>query len=256
LRIVLPNIAICDPDIGTIIQQRIQEGCFGDATSATSSTSGLNANHASQMGQDAQLRSMIESTGQLDLDKWGHSDFRGRSSEKVFARQIGEQLKDVLGAGQVLAKISRGPPMLAFNIPKSATEYPSDFGIPNTIGLPSREVAKALCSDALGCACCLLHFIHQPSFYKMFDRVYDTPAKHFGDDENRHLPLLYMMLALGCLFHAGPVDDTTPSEYSTCENRMGQGQVLFRRQPFTVFVYIDWTKPSPSLNNLAAPLAP
>jgi hypothetical protein len=214
---------MCDPDIGTIIQQRIQEGYSGDTTNATSSTLGLNANLASQMGQDVQLRSMIESTGQLDLDKWGRCNFRGGSSEKVFVRLMGEQLKDVLGAGQVLAKISRDPSMLTFNIPKSATECPSDFGLPNTIGLPSREVAKALCSDALGCPCCLLRFIHQPSFYKMFDRVYDIPAKDFCDDENRHLPLLYMILALGCLFHSGPVDDTTPSEYSTCKNRIGQG---------------------------------
>jgi hypothetical protein len=163
---------------------------------------------------------------------------------------MGEQLKDVLGAGQVLAKISRDLSMLAFDIPKSATECPSDFGLPNSMGLPSREVAKVLSSDALSCACCLLRFIHQPSFYKMFDRIYDIPAKDFGDDENRHLPLLYMMLALGCLFHCGPVDDTTPSEYSTCENRMGQGQVLFPRQPFTTFVSVAWTRAS--LNNLAA----
>ena len=195
---------------------------------------------------------MIESTWQLDLDKRGHCDFRGGSSEKVFARLMGEQLRDLLGAGQVLPKISRDPSILAFDIPKSATECPSDFGLPNTMGLPSREVAKVLCSDALSCACCLLRFIHQPSFYKMFDRIYDIPAKGFGDNENRHLPLLYMMLALGCLFHSDPVDDTTPSEYSTCENRMDQGQVLLPPQPLTTFIYVAGHRAS--LNNLAAPI--
>ena len=34
----------------------------------------------------------------------------------------------------------------------------------------------------------------------MFDRVYETAPENFTDDENRFLPLLYVVLALGCMF--------------------------------------------------------
>lgn len=35
----------------------------------------------------------------------------------------------------------------------------------------------------------------------MFDRIYDIPPENFGDEENRFLPLLYVVLALGCMFN-------------------------------------------------------
>lgn len=150
---------------------------------------------------------------------------------------MAEQLNGLLGDSQILAKTYRESSMMDFDTPRSVTEYPFDFRLPNTADLPSQEVAKALCYDALSCACCLLRFIHQPSFYRMFDRIYNIPAKDFGDDENQHLPLLYMMLALGCLFHYGPVDETMLFEYSPYEKRFKQGQVLLLPQSLRTLIY-------------------
>jgi hypothetical protein len=106
------------------------------------------------------LRSIAESTGEHDREKWGRYDFRGRSSEKVFLRQMGERFRDLFGPGQVPGMIPRDPLMLTFDIPRFVAESPSDRGLLNTTDLPSQEVAQALCSEALNCACCLLCFIH------------------------------------------------------------------------------------------------
>lgn len=156
--------------------------------------------------QDAQLRSMIESTGQLDIDERGYLDFHGGSSGAVFVRRMRERFGDLLGDNLGSLFLPRLPPPKAmgslYTSPRSSSiESPLDMDIPNTIDLPSREVAKKLCHDSLNCACALLRFIHQPTFYKMFDRIYDTPPEHFGDEENRFLPLLYVVLALGCMFN-------------------------------------------------------
>jgi hypothetical protein len=34
----------------------------------------------------------------------------------------------------------------------------------------------------------------------MLDRIYDIPSESYGDAENRFLPLLYVVLAVGTLF--------------------------------------------------------
>lgn len=156
--------------------------------------------------QDAQLRSMIESTGQLDIDERGYLDFHGGSSGAVFIRRMRERFGDLLGDNLGSFFLPRLPRPKAldslYTSPRlSSIESPLEMNIPNTIDLPSREVAKILCHDSLNCACALLRFIHQPTFYKMFDRIYDIPPEHFGDEENRFLPLLYVVLALGCMFN-------------------------------------------------------
>ena len=154
---------------------------------------------------------MIESTGQLDLDEKGNWDFHGGSSGTVWIKRMREQFGGLLGndyGTPFLPKLSRSSmaPTL-FDSPRSATESPMDANLPNTMDLPTREMARALCQDALNSACCLLRFVHQPTFYEMFNRIYNVPAENFGDDENRFLPLLYVVLALGCMFHTEPGQD-------------------------------------------------
>lgn len=111
--------------------------------------------------------------------------------------------------------------------PRSATESPLDSNLPNTMDLPSRECAKALCQYSLDRACSLLRFVHQPTFYEMFNRIYDTPVETFGDEENRFLPLLYVVLALGCMFHDEQGKDPTGQMgHNTYADGIEQGQVI------------------------------
>jgi hypothetical protein len=208
LRTLLPNVDINDPNIEAAVQQRRQEGNAeklvqraGDSTTQDKSNTTQN---------DAQLRSMIESTGQLDLDESGRWDFHGGSSGTVFVKRMREQFGGLLGGGYgtpFLPRLPRTAPLgPIYDSPRSATESPYETGLPNTLDLPSRETARALCTMSLECACALLRFVHQPSFYEMFDRIYDLPPEQYGDEENRFLPLLYVLLALGCMFHSRPTE--------------------------------------------------
>lgn len=169
---------------------------------------------------------MIESTGQLDLDECGHWDFHGGSSGTVFIKRMREQFGDLLGPSNapLFPKIPR--PSLnnsSFDSPRSSTESPLESGLPNTIDLPSKDEAKQLCNYSLTRACSLLRFVHAPSFYVMVERIYNIPPESYGDQENLFLPLLYMVLALGCMFHTDPDEDKPDSAQSTYKAGIDQG---------------------------------
>lgn len=162
--------------------------------------SGITSGESQEDSKDAQLRSMIESTGQLDLDERGDWDFHGRSSGAVFLRRMREQFGGLLGGDSRAPFLPRPPrPRSSFDSPKFF-DSPFETNTPNTMDLPSKETAILLCNCALNRACSLLRFVHEPSFYERFNRIYDTPPENFTDEETRYLPLLYVILALGCMF--------------------------------------------------------
>jgi hypothetical protein len=217
LKTVLPNVDLNDPNVDAALLQSRQTRSAADGPQG-----GPGAKSADAAGteQDGQLRSMIESTGQLDIDESGYWDFHGGSSGAVFIKRMREQFGGLLGTDQstpFLPKLPRPYPPSMFDSPRSSAESPLESGLPNTVDLPSREAAKVLCHAALNCACSLLRFVHLPSFYEMFDRIYDTPPENFGNEENRFLPLLYVVLALGSMFQPGPTDESesTNSTYKT-----------------------------------------
>lgn len=177
--------------------------------------------------KDSLLESMVENTGSLDLDDQGHWDFHGHSSGIVFLRRLRAQFGDLMGNNEGRAtaflKSRRAQPQV-FGSPRSATgESPTDSSLPNTHDLPSRDCAKQLCSTCLNDACALMRFVHQPTFYASFDKIYNTPPENFGHEENSFLPLLYMVLALGCLFGK---DEASNLEQKGYESAIDQGYVI------------------------------
>ncbi|KAF4332107.1 fungal specific transcription factor factor [Fusarium beomiforme] len=50
--------------------------------------------------------------------------------------------------------------------------------------------------------------VHTPSFYDMFDRVYEKPYENLTHEEQRYLGLLYAVMALGCMYNN--LDDYSP----------------------------------------------
>lgn len=230
LKTVFPNVDLNDPNIDALIQQGRQIGNNKDVSQ--SNAAGKSGDGSDSSEHDAHLRSMIESTGQLDLDETGHWDFHGRSSGTVFVRRMREQFGGLLGndySAPLFPRIPRPNVMTPnFESPRSSTESPMDTGLLNTTDLPSRENARALCEDSLNSASSLLRFIHQPTFYEMFDRIYDNQPEDFGDYENRFLPLLYMTLALGCMFHLEPGEDPKNPVQNTYKAGIDQGLKYFR----------------------------
>ncbi|KAI9684188.1 MAG: hypothetical protein M1829_003458 [Trizodia sp. TS-e1964] len=173
---------------------------------------------------DSLLESMVEATGQLDLDDHGHWDFHGHSSGLSFLRGMKDQLGDILGPESTTV----------FQIPKS--RVPLDLspspgeptGLrnkPKKMTLPSREKARELVSNSLDSVCAILRFVHQPSFYDMFDRIYNKPSESYGDAEIRFLPLLYVVLGLGCMFKRTLGADRGKEDY---ESQCREGFKYFR----------------------------
>ena len=225
LRTVLPNVDLNDPNVDGLVQQWRQSGNGKDLPQGHFAKKVADGPTVSK--QDAQLRSMIESTGQLELDESGHWDFHGGSSGAVFVRRMREQFGGLLGSNPHVPLFPRIPrPSMvttSFDSPRSSTDSPMETGLPNTMDLPSKEIAKALCDDSLNSACSLLRFVHPPSFYEMLNRIYDIPPETFGASENLFLPLLYVVLALGCMFHDDAHEDKSSPTQNSYKASIDQG---------------------------------
>lgn len=151
---------------------------------------------------DSLLESMVENTGSLDLDDQGYWDYHGHSSGMIFLQRMREQFGDMMGEadGQGTPFLKTRPWTGVIESPKSSGSSPMESNLPNTHDLPSKPCGRELCESTLDEACALFRFVHQPSFYTLFDRIYDVPSDQWGNEENAFLPLLYIVMAVGCLF--------------------------------------------------------
>ena len=147
---------------------------------------------------------MVQDTGSLDLDDEGHWDFHGHSSGMVFLQRLRQQFGDMLGSvdgiGTMLAKpryFTTTPNV--FDSPKSS-DSPLDFSGPVNVELPDKEHGYRLCELTMSDACSLMRFLHKPTFWKMFHKIYNTPFEMWGNEEHRYLPLLYALMAVGTMF--------------------------------------------------------
>ena len=209
LKTFLPDVDLNDPKFDGGVPQSMhvpadQRPASQAKPSAEDEETSAGANQDTCAEKDSLLESMVENTGSLDLDDRGFWDFHGHSSGLVFLRRMREQFGDLMGEaegqGSTFRLIKSRTLGQVFDSPRSAVESPSETNLPNTHDLPSRMCAQELCESALDVACALFRFVHQPTFYTSFNRVYDIPPDQYGNNENKFLPLLYMVLAVGCLF--------------------------------------------------------
>ena len=149
---------------------------------------------------DHELESMVKTTGSLDLDESGFWDYHGISSGLVFIRRMREQFGDLMGQAEASGSPFVGNASLFSDSPRSTMDSPNDSASPNTHDLPPKSCALDLCSGTLQEACSILRFVHQPTFYRSLDRIYELPLDQWGSEENRFLPLLYTVLAVGSIF--------------------------------------------------------
>jgi hypothetical protein len=162
---------------------------------------------------------MVDNSGCLDRDDQGHWDYHGHTSGIIFVRRLRKQL----GAADIpINRPVRGMTQV-LESPKSASDSPQDASLPPTHDLPPRVVARRLCHNALDDACSLMRFVHEPSFFASLERIYDTPAEQFTNEENSFLPLLYIVMAVGCLFSDDGVGTLDVAGY---EGAIGQGYVV------------------------------
>ncbi|KAL8772959.1 MAG: hypothetical protein Q9209_001979 [Squamulea sp. 1 TL-2023] len=208
LKTVLPDVNLDDPECDAMMPQRMHAPIKQEEQSPNNGVKAGLAMHAAdgdattEAGRDSLLESMVLETGSLHLDDQGHWDFYGQSSGMIFLRRMREHFGDLLAkfddTGLPFMKSSSVSGRLMS--PRSASADPIDSTRNNVQDLPARSCAQKLCNCALDDAAALFPFVHKPTFYKMFDRVYDRPRESYEPVDEKFLPLLYSAIALGCLF--------------------------------------------------------
>lgn len=129
---------------------------------------------------------------------------------------------------ELLAYDSRIPflpqgPRPAVALPLGSLGDWSNFGLranPAFYELPPRQLARTLCEYSFNCATCILRTVHVPSFYRMFDSIYDIPSQIYSSEQRRFLGLLYAVLALGSMYDVDENDPSNPDHYAVA---MDQG---------------------------------
>lgn len=207
LRDVLPDVDLDDPKYDAVVPPRSHPRIKSEKENpATGVTAPLHAHpsHSQavpQAEEDSLLESMVHEVGSLNLDDQGHWDFYGHSSGMIFLRRMREQFGHLLGKADGTNIFTNSTSISSrLNSPKSASQSPINPGLSNVHDLPAKECARKLCSCALDDAAALIRFVHQPSFYAMFECLYSTPPEEFTPADQKFLPFLYSVLALGCLF--------------------------------------------------------
>jgi hypothetical protein len=244
LRVVLPDLNLDDPqfDVHATEQmllafkrEKLQQPSQPPAQSSQPSQAASQQSHANgsadapgadEAGADESLlESMVDKSGSLDLDDQGHWDYHGHTSGIIFLRRLRKQL-GVYQPGTGEIPLRTRPALQQFlESPKSTSESPQEPSLPPTHDLPPRDVARRLCHNALEDGCALIRFVHEPSFYALLDRVYDTSPEHFTNEENSFLPLLYIVMSVGCLFSD---DGAGTLDVSGYESAIGQGFQYFK----------------------------
>ena len=204
LRTVLPDVDLGDPNLNLGASQRMHSAVKGEPQPPVQQRPWVPLEKSQQGNEgdkDSMLESMVANTGSLDLDDEGHWDFHGHSSGRVFLSRMRERFGALVGKeNPANMPFKNYKTMKPLDSPKVPAESPIDRNLPITHELPDKHCAQLLCKNALDDAGAMLRLVHRPTFLLMFDRVYDIPVEGFGDEENRFVPLLYAVIALGTLF--------------------------------------------------------
>lgn len=230
LKSVLPDVDLGDPKLDNDIPQRLKIPT-GFKAKAENAEGVFNNALGGDNEKDSLLESMVHQTGSLELDDRGYWDFTGHSSGLEFLRRMEQHFGDLMGAEPPTRAFLPDRPAVnhLLDSPRSLTNSPVESNMPSIHDLPSKEIAQELCENALDDASALMRFVHQPTFYAIFNRIYDTPAEHFGYEENQYLPLLYAMMAVGSLFAKSETSRLGLEGYHTAVDQgLAYGQMKFR----------------------------
>lgn len=208
LRQFMPDVDLSDPGLDPAVKQEFRNRELARAQTAKlkQAQSGLDPAR-----EDAQILSMIESTGQLDLDDKGGWDFHGASSGAVFLRRMKEHFRGMLGPPEkapFLPRPDRPPGLMQLDVSQSETSSPFSSTSSIALELPPKEEVRDLCYYSLNCATCLIRIVHAPSFYETLDSIYDKTYDSLTQEETHFLGLLYAVMALGCMYRN--LDPTKP----------------------------------------------
>lgn len=197
IRTALPNIELDDPKFDAHSIEQILASAKQKIPPPVSKSSNPPVTNDSTDG--GQLESMITNTGSLDIDDRGNWDYYGNSSGVAFMRKLKPQFGDItLPDPRYMPYPHRFSQIL--ESPRSSYDSPLDAHSLHHVDLPPQETALELCRNALDECSALLRFLHKPSFYEQFYNLYDTDLEHYTNKDRKFLPLLYSVIAVGCLY--------------------------------------------------------
>lgn len=207
LRALAPDLDLDDPHLDTTVLTKLQLPISNMRSPASTgsklSESPRQAQHCpAKPEQEANLATVLEETGRLDLDDMGNWSYQSHGSSSAFVRRLGERfsnMSDLSIEDKTTNLRLRGTPDI-FESPNRSVNPALEDSSREIIPLPPREVAMELATSALNEACALFNFVHKPSFFSMLEAVYSLNPAQYTDKEHRFLPLLYAVLALGYLF--------------------------------------------------------
>lgn len=220
LRKFMPDVDLSDPNLEPAVQQefrsreraRLKAAAALKGNKAQASAAGI-----ADAVEDEHLMTMIETIGQLDLREDGEWDFHGSSSGAVFLQKMRENFKGVLGQDSRIPFFFRPPrPPGLLNLdhpPGLGGNSPLNTAQANCYDLPPKEKARKLCYYSISCATCLVRIVHVPTFYEMFDRIYEKRPGTFTTEDNRSLALLYAVMGLGCVYNISPDEEQSLEGY-------------------------------------------
>ena len=213
LQICFPGASLDDARFDMLLRDSISVDT-GNIASVSAKFNSLDPSAATThiaSESESDLESMITSKGALDQNAQGEYNYFGASSGFNFMRRMSEEFGELANGrrgnqhpkpsvSDLSTLKSRRMSSAMMTIPGPARQdSPPEHDV-SIDDLPPKEMASRLVRFALDDACAILPVVHQPSFFAAFDRIYDLPPEEYKTGDHRFLPLLYMVIALGCLF--------------------------------------------------------
>ncbi|KAL1297122.1 hypothetical protein AAFC00_004700 [Neodothiora populina] len=229
LHMLMPDLNLNDPSIDVAVAQGYIPGLSGKSSTEDMPDRVQAPAQADAVTdpKDTRLESMVRAIGQLELDEQGNWDYHGHSSGLSFIRRMREQLGDVMGPDTRATPFAKSRPMSqVFESPRSLTaESPSMESIISGTELPPDDIARDLCNTAVNDASVLLRAVHIPTFWQSFDRLYRLPFENYSNEDHKFLPLLYSIMAVGCLYGK---DEQSAINQAGYESAIDQGFKYFK----------------------------
>ncbi|KAJ5556051.1 transcriptional regulator family: Fungal Specific TF [Penicillium frequentans] len=141
-------------------------------------------------------------------------EFQGHSSDRTFIQDLKAKVDDWPGCDITRHQL---PPNIS-----SPGFFELNSQLSDEVSLPNKELARKLVDTALD-AQILSHVIHRPSFDVSFNLIYALEKLEYGRREVMFLPLLYAVIAYGCLFIEPDRGD------ERIENMASQGSKYFSK---------------------------
>lgn len=204
LNTIAPGVNLADPQFDN---QSIDQ-IITLSRSQNSTQSEVSSRTRDAPDENPQMQSIVEATGSLDQDDQGNWDYHGNSSSFVFMHKLRSQFGTMAIPDPRIPIFHRSTFSHLVESPTSVASSRAERSYSPASELPDRETAIQLCTNALDIACALMGFMHKPKFWSRLDELYDTVPDRYTNANIQFLPLLYMAMAVGCLF--APSDDGKP----------------------------------------------